>query len=44
MNTIKTFENMIFLAGGTIMGIMYKKYEKEINKYIKKVSQKNSSI
>ena len=30
---------MIDFAGGVAMGLVYKKYEKEISKYMKKVSK-----
>ncbi len=31
---------MMAFAGGMGMGLLYKKYEKEISKYMKKVSKK----
>lgn len=37
---IKSLENMISFVGGIGVGLLYKKYEKDISKYMKKASKK----
>jgi len=37
---IRTLEKMIAFASGMGMGLLYKKYEKDISKYMKKASKK----
>ena len=37
---IKTLENMMAFVGGVGVGLLYKKYEKDISKYMKKASKK----
>ncbi len=39
---IKTMENMIAFIGGVGIGLLYKKYEKDISKYMKKASKSMS--
>lgn len=36
---IKTLENMVAFIGGVGMGLLYKTYEKDIVKYMKKASK-----
>ena len=38
-DSINTVSKMIAFAGGVAMGLVYKKYEKEIIKYMKQVSK-----
>ncbi len=40
MSIIKTLEKMAAFAGGLGLGLMYKKYEKDISKYMKKATKK----
>ena len=40
MNIIRTLEKVIAFAGGVGLGLMYKKYEKDISKYMKKATKK----
>ena len=42
MSIIRTLEKMMAFAGGIGMGLLYKKYEKDISKYMKKASKKIS--
>ena len=37
---MRTLEKMIAFAGGMGLGLMYKKYEKDISKYMKKATKK----
>ena len=37
---IKTLEKMMAFAGGVGIGLLYKRYEKDISKYMKKASRK----
>ena len=40
MSIIKTLGNMVAFAGGMGLGLLYKKYEKDITKYMKKATKK----
>ena len=40
MSIIKTIGNMVAFAGGVGLGLMYKKYEGTISKYMKKATKK----
>ncbi|MDD6272273.1 MAG: hypothetical protein PUA90_01990 [bacterium] len=42
MDIIKTVEKMMAFAGGVGMGLLYKKYEHQINTYMKKQMKKMS--
>jgi len=39
---IRTLEKMMAFMGGVGIGLLYKKYEKDISKYMKKASKKIS--
>lgn len=36
---IKTLGNMVAFAGGVTLGLMYKKYERDITRYMKKATK-----
>lgn len=37
---MKNMNNIIYFTGGMVMGIMYSKYERKINRYVRSMMMK----